>query len=298
MPRASVHGMQIEYVSHGPSEGEVVLLVMGVGGQLTLWPQGLVDLLTGKGFRVIAYDARDVGLSDKMDAAGPPDMPAILEAVNRGEVAPVAYRLEDMAEDAVGLLDALGIQKAHIVGGSMGGMVAQLIASDHPEHVSSLTSIMTTTANPELPDAPPELTRQLTRTPPDPHEDLQGWLDHSVANGRLTQSPAYPADGQQLREQFRSDFERCYYPAGFARHYAAILAAPDRRPKLRRITAPTLVIHGADDPLVPLACGRDTADNIPGAELLIIPGMGHDFPPQLFPVIADAVERVTRRARS
>ncbi|WP_217167684.1 alpha/beta fold hydrolase [Streptomyces sp. AC512_CC834] len=166
MARASVRGMGIEYISHGSSEGEVVLLVMGVGGQLTLWPQGLIDQLTGKGFRVIAYDARDVGLSDKMDEAGLPDIPAITEAAKRGGVAPVAYHLEDMAEDAVGLLDALDIQKAHIVGGSMGGMIAQLIASDHPEHVLSLTSIMSTTANPGLPETSPELTRQMTKVPP------------------------------------------------------------------------------------------------------------------------------------
>ncbi|MFF0515531.1 alpha/beta fold hydrolase [Streptomyces sp. NPDC004250] len=290
--------MGIEYASHGPNEGEVVLLVMGVGGQLTLWPQGLIDLLTGKGLSALTHDARDVGLSDKMDAAGLPDLPAVIAAASRGETAPVPYHLEDMAEDAVGLLDALGIQKAHIVDGSMGGMVAQLIASDHPEHVLTLTSIMSTTANPELPGASLELTLQMTKTPPDPHQDLEGWLAHSVATSRLTQSPAYPADEEQLRTQFKNDFERCYYPAGFARHYAAILAAPDRRPKLGKITAPTLVIHGADDPLVPLACGRDTADSIPNTELLIVPGMGHDFPPQLFNVIADAVEGVARRART
>ncbi|MFE2677931.1 alpha/beta fold hydrolase [Streptomyces hygroscopicus] len=298
MPHARANGITIEYESHGPEGGDTILLIMGMGGQLTQWPLGLIELLAAKGFRVIRYDARDVGLSEKMDAAGLPDMEAVATAVAQGDPAPVAYHLDDMAADAVGLLDALNVRKAHIVGASMGGMVAQLVAADHPDHVLSLTSIMSTTANPDLPAASQELTEQFTRTPPDAHEDPEGFVDHMLSHWRLTRSPAYSVDEGFVRAQFAADAERSYYPDGSARHYAAIVAAPDRRPKLRTITAPTLVLHGEHDPLIPPVCGRDTANTIPGAEFRLIPGMGHDLPPQLSGLLADAIEEVARRARS
>jgi pimeloyl-ACP methyl ester carboxylesterase len=264
------NGLTLEYESYGPDDGEVILLVMGVGGQLTLWPLGLVDLLVQKGFRVIRYDARDVGLSDKLDGVA-------------------AYSLDDLAADAVGLLDALGIRAAHIVGGSMGGTVAQLIAINHPEHVRTLTSIMSSTGNPDLPGPAPELIQQLLAPAPDPHEDLDAFLDHQVANAQLTQSPDYPTDPQELRAQFASDFNRSYYPAGALRHQTATFAATDRRTGLRTVSVPTLVIHGEADPLIPVAAGRDTAETIPGARLLLIPGMGHDLAPQLLSQYADAI---------
>ncbi|MFD4640217.1 alpha/beta fold hydrolase [Lentzea sp. NPDC058436] len=276
MPRADVSGMTFEYEIQGPAGGEVVLLVMGAGGQLTLWPQGLLDLLVDKGFRVVTYDARDVGLSERVDSA---------------------YGLGDMAADAAGLLDAVEVPAAHVVGVSMGGMVAQLLATDHPDRVLSLTSIMSTTANPELPGTPPELVAAFLTAPPDPGEDLEVFLDHSVANARRTQSPAYPADERSLREQFAGDYRRAHHPAGLVRHHEAIVAAADRRPKLKGVAVPALVIHGEEDPLVPPECGRDTAAAIPGAELLLVPGMGHDLPPQLLALFADAIDGIARRAR-
>ncbi|MFI5728675.1 alpha/beta fold hydrolase [Kribbella sp. NPDC051587] len=264
------NGLNLEYESYGPEDGESILLVMGVGGQLTLWPLGFVDLLVQKGFRLIRYDARDVGLSDKLDGVA-------------------AYSLDDLAADAVGLLDALGIRAAHIVGGSMGGMVAQLIAINHPEHVRTLTSIMSSTGNPDLPGPSPELIQQLLAPAPDPHEDLDAFLDHQVANAQLTQSPDYPTDPQELRAQFASDFNRSHYPDGALRHQTATFAATDRRTGLRAVSVPTLVIHGEADPLIPVAAGRDTAESIPGARLLLIPGMGHDLAPQLLSQYADAI---------
>ncbi|WP_405056916.1 alpha/beta fold hydrolase [Kribbella sp. NBC_01505] len=262
------NGLKLEYESHGPEDGEAVLLIMGLGGQLTLWPMGFVDLLVQRGFRVIRYDARDVGLSEKVDGA---------------------YTLDDMAADAAGLLDALGIGAAHIVGGSMGGMVAQLVAINHPEHVRTLTSIMSTTGNPELPNSSPELIERLSTRPPDPAEDLDAFLDHQVANMQLTQSPAYPTDPQVLRAQISRDFNRSYYPAGALQQQIATVGAPDRRTGLRALNVPTLVIHGEADLVIAPAGGRDTAENVPNARLLLIPGMGHDLPPQLFQQFADAI---------
>jgi pimeloyl-ACP methyl ester carboxylesterase len=295
MPQVIANKLEIEYEVDGPADGEPMLLVMGTGGQLTRWPAGLVDRFTAKGFRVIRYDARDVGLSAKLDRDGVPDLAAVVQAVAKGQPAPVPYHLEDMAADAVGLLDAIGVRSAHIVGASMGGMIAQLIAADHADHVRSLTSIMSTTGNPTLPTPAPALMSALTRPAPDPDRDLDAFVDHMLATARLTESPAYPTDEAAFRQQIIGDYRRSHYPAGILRHTAAAFAAPDRRPKLKAITAPTLVIHGEEDPLMPPAGGRDTADTIPGAELLMVPGMGHDLPPELFDLFADAIARHARR---
>ncbi|MET0273281.1 MAG: alpha/beta hydrolase, partial [Phenylobacterium sp.] len=199
---------------------------------------------------------------------------------------------------AVGLLDALGIARAHIVGASLGGMVAQLVAADHPERTLSLTSIMSTTGNRALPPAKPEAIAVLNDRGPDPATDLEGFLAHSFKGAVAIGSPGYPPDPATQREQALASYNRSFYPPGFARQYAAALASADRRPKLAGITAPTVVIHGADDPLVPLTGGQDTAENIPGAELVVIPGMGHDFPPQLYDTVVEAIMTAVERARS
>ncbi|HEX5264557.1 MAG TPA: alpha/beta hydrolase, partial [Phenylobacterium sp.] len=226
------------------------------------------------------------------------DMGKILGALMSGQKPDVPYLLDDMAADAVGLLDALGVGRAHIVGASLGGMVAQLVAADYPDRVLSLTSIMSTTGNRELPPAKPEAMAVLNDRGPDPLTDLEGYLAHSLKGARAIGSPAYPQPDAVSREQSLASFRRSYYPVGFARQYAAAAASPDRRPKLKGVTAPTVVIHGDADPLVPVEGGRDTAANIPGSELRIVAGMGHDFPPELYGEIAEGVLRAVARAKA
>jgi pimeloyl-ACP methyl ester carboxylesterase len=298
MAQVQANGLTIEYDVTGPADGEPVLLIMGLGAQMTRWPQGFLDELASRGLQVIRFDNRDIGLTTKMDAAGMPDMPAIITAVMEGREPPVAYHLSDMAADAAGLLDALGLARAHIVGASLGGMVAQLVAADHSGRVLSLTSIMSTTGNRALPPPTAEAIAVLNNRGPSPLEDLEAYLDHALKGAIVVGSPGYRQDPADQRQRLRSDFERSYSPVGFARQYAAAMACPDRRPKLNTIAVPTVVIHGAADPLVPLAGGQDTAENIPGAELLVIEGMGHDVPPALFVQIADGIARAVNRARA
>ena len=298
MARATANGLELEYDVFGDENGEPLLLIMGLGGQMTRWPVSLIDKLTARGFRVIRFDNRDVGLSQKLDAAGPPDIPAIIRALGEGKKPPAAYTLDDMAADAVGLLDALKIARAHIVGASMGGMIAQLVAADYPDRALSLTSIMSTTGAPDLARATPEAMAVLNDRGPDPLTDFEGFLTHSVKGSRVIGSPAYPADEAELREQAAAYYRRCYYPVGFLRQYAAVMASPDRRPRLKNVTAPTVVVHGDADPLVPLAGGRDTAQHIAGAELDIISGMGHDLPAPLYDRIVAAIVRAAERAKA
>ena len=285
--QAAVNGISITFEDKGPRDAPAILLVMGLGGQLTLWPDEFVDALNARGFRTIRYDNRDVGLSTRFDAAGVPNLKwMFVKSLLRLPVRS-AYTLADMAADGVALLDHLGIARAHIVGVSMGGMISQHIAARYPDRVLSLTSVMSTTGNPRLPRAQKEAMQVLTSRPMsgDP-EDL---IAYSVRAAKVIGSPGYPPDEERLQRRVRSDFERGWYPQGVARQMAAIVADGDRRPMLKSIGAPTLVIHGEGDPLVPLAGGRDTADNIPGARLLTIPGMGHDLPLGLVDTLADAI---------
>lgn len=285
--QAAVNGISITFEDKGPRDAPAILLVMGLGGQLTLWPDEFVDALNARGFRTIRYDNRDVGLSTRFDAAGVPNLKwMFVKSLLRLPVRS-AYTLADMAADGVALLDHLGIARAHIVGVSMGGMISQHIAARYPDRVLSLTSVMSTTGNSRLPRAQKEAMQVLTSRPMsgDP-EDL---IAYSVRAAKVIGSPGYPPDEERLQRRVRSDFERGWYPQGVARQMAAIVADGDRRPMLKSIDAPTLVIHGEGDPLVPLAGGRDTADNIPGARLLTIPGMGHDLPLGLVDTLADAI---------
>lgn len=298
MPHVRANGLELYYESHGPEGGEPILLIMGLGAQMIAWPPELIGALTDKGFRVIAYDNRDVGLSEKLDAAGAPDLPAIVASLRDGHAPRVAYVLDDMADDAAGLLDALGVGKAHIVGASMGGMIAQLVAANHPDKTLSLTSIMSTTGNPELPRAKPEAMAFLNNRGPDPNEDLEGFLENAVASNRVMGSPGWPGDPEVIKANARRTFERCFYPVGFQRQYAAITASPDRRPKLAKVTASTVVIHGEADPLVPVEGGQDTAAAIPGAELVTIPGMGHDLPAGVHDKVVAGVLRAVERSKA
>lgn len=297
MARIKAGEIHLEYDSHGPETAETILLIMGLGAQMTRWSPAFVEKLAAEGFRVIRFDNRDIGLSEKLEAAGPPDMVAVMMALSQGKTPPTAYTLSEMANDAVALLDALGIDRAHIVGASMGGMIAQLVAADHPARTLSLTSIMSTTGAPELPRATSEAMARLNTPAPDPRADLKAYVAHSIASAKVMGSPAYAVSDANLRDQAIANVERSYYPVGFQRQYAAILASPDRRAKLASVTAPSLVIHGQADPLVPVEGGRDTAARIAGAELLEIPGMGHDLPPALYDIVVKAIASVAARAR-
>ena len=293
MPTVKANGIDIFYESLGADHGEPLLLIMGLGSQMTRWPDAFCAGLVRHGFRVIRFDNRDVGLSTHFNDAGMPDLAGLMQ----GRSVTLAYGLDDMARDAVGLLDALGVDRAHIVGASMGGMIAQLVAADHPHKVRSLTSIMSATGNPALPAGTPEAMAVLSTPSPHPSDEA-AYAAHGYKTALAIGSPGYPPEEAYIRDRVLQDAKRAHDPLGFARQYAAIIANGDRRSKLKTITAPTVVLHGADDPLVPVAGGRDTADNIPGAELRIVPGWGHDLPPALFDKIIEGIIAARDRARA
>ncbi len=288
------NGLGIEVDDQGPASGEPLLLIMGLGMQLVAWPQELVQLLIARGFRVLRMDNRDAGLSAGFDRLG---KPAVAAAALRYTLhLPVAtpYTLGDMARDAVGVLDALGIRRAHVCGASLGGMVAQHVAADHAERVKSLTLIMTTSGARRLPQPSMRVRGALLSRPQG--RDTAAIVRHLEGLLAVIGSPAYPPDPQQLRARLQAATERAFRPAGTARQLMAVLADGDRTPLLPRIQAPTRVIHGEADPLVPVAAGRDLAQRIFGAEADFIPGMGHDLPTQLLPRLADGLAQNARRA--
>ena len=288
MPQITANGIQLEYETYGDKANPPLLLVMGLGAQLTLWPMELVEALVARGFYVIRYDNRDIGLSEKFGHAGVPNFRRVALMRLFGLRARIPYRLTDMAADAAALLDALGIAKAHVVGASMGGMIVQLMAIDHPERLLTMTSIMSTTGNRRLPPPQPDAMKALLDRAP-AGSTLEQMMPYGFRVSRAIGSPAYPAAEDKLRERIERDFKRSFYPEGAARQISAIVDDGDRRKRLKAVTTPTLVIHGIDDPLVPVEGGRDTAAAIPGAKLLEIAGMGHDLPVELVDQIADAI---------
>jgi proline iminopeptidase len=280
MPTLTANGIRIAFDTAGDAKSTPVLLVHGLGMQLTSWPDEFVDGLVELGFYVIRFDHRDCGLSTKFDRAGKPNLAwSWLRSRLKLPVKP-AYHLDDMAEDALGVLSALGVARAHLVGVSMGGMVAQILAARHPQRVLSLTSIMSSSGKRGLPGPTPAVRQALLRRPANPN-DVESIIEAAVGLQQTIGSPAYPTPEKQLRRRAARALRRCYCPAGVARQMQAITSAPERSSLLRAISVPTLVIHGAADPLVPLACGEDTAAQIPGARLEVIQGMGHDLPAQL-----------------
>jgi pimeloyl-ACP methyl ester carboxylesterase len=283
------NGLTIAFESFGAVDGETFLLISGLGVQMTRWSVAFCNALVAQGYRVIRFDNRDVGLSTHLDTAPVPDFALLAAALGRGERPDLPYTLGDMAQDAVGLLDALQIERAHVVGRSMGGMIAQIMASEHPDRVLSLTSIMSSTGNPALAGPSPEAMATLTRRGPSPHHDRSGYLEHRVAAARVIASPGYPFDEEAQWLQASAELDRSYNPAGVARQIAAVGAVGDRRARLRAVSAPTLVIHGAQDLLFSLEGGQDTAANISGAELLVIEGMGHDMPAELNDTLIRAI---------
>jgi len=295
MPKIQANEIEIEYDCFGNIDAEAILLISGLGTQMIRWSETFCRILADKGYRVIRFDNRDAGLSTQLHSASIPDLAAIADAVARGETPNVPYTLIDMANDAAGLLDALKIKQAHVVGRSMGGMIAQLLASEHAERVLSLVSMMSSTGNRNLPQASPPVMAAMTSPAPHPMKDEQGYLKHCIAFSQLIAGRAYPFDESVHRDQALAELNRAYNPSGFWRHISAIAATGDLRPRLAKISAPTLVLHGSDDPLVHPEAGRDTAANIKGAELCIIEGMGHDFPPSQFGFIAQAIADNARR---
>jgi len=294
MARVAANGIEIEYDVHGHDDGAPLLLVMGLGQQLTRWPMEIVERLVGEGFRVIRFDNRDIGLSTWLDEAGAPDMPAVFTAVAGGRKPDVPYLLEDMADDAAGLLDALGIARAHVAGVSMGGMIGQTLAARHPARVLSLVSVMSTTGNPAVPPATPEALAILYSRPE--ATDIDSLTEHALKAQIVIQSPAWPVDPALERPKLKAAIERAHHPVGMARQMCAVIGSGDRREALKTITAPTIVLHGDADPLVRLEGGKDTAATIPGAELRIVEGMGHDMPQGVHPAFVAAVVAAAARA--
>ena len=292
-----VKGITIAYESFGKPDRATILLVGGSGMQLTDWPREFCEQLVQRGYRVVIYDNRDIGLSTQFIASGMPDFAAVVQAAADGKPSPLPYTLYDMADDAVGLLDALGIKKAHIVGASMGGIIAQIVATDHPEHTLSLASIMATDGKPGLPIfANPERLAKIP--PPGPDEDKKAYIARMVKTWQVIGSQTYPQDEHVVLERVTRDAERSYCPSCDARQGAASLftTLEDRRLKIRTIKVPTIVIQGDEDPLIPMEAARDVAANIPGADLRIIHGMGHDIPPHLVNTVVDAILSAASRA--
>ena len=294
---ARANGIDICYQTLGDRGSSAILLIMGLGMQLIAWPDAFCESLVGSGFRVIRFDNRDVGHSTHIDWR---QRPRLLPSIARGVLGlPVRspYRLSDMADDAIGLLDALQVARTHLVGVSMGGMIAQCMAARYPDRLLSLTSIMSSSGNWRVACGKPAVLRQLLRRPARP-DVPSSQLDHLMRVFGVIGSPGFPSDQADLREQLARAIRRANYAAGHYQQLLAIIAAGDRRRELAKIRTPTLVIHGADDPLVPVAAGYDTAKHIAGARLAIIRGMGHDLPPAVQKLLLQAVVSHCRDAEA
>ncbi len=292
--KLSANGLSIEVRDEGPPQGPPLLLIMGLGMQLIAWPDELVAELVRRGFRVIRLDNRDVGLSQHLDAAGLPSLPWAMLSYSLRLPVRAPYSLSDMAADALGVLDALGLASAHICGASMGGMIAQRLAAQQPQRVKSLSLIMTSAGARHLPQPDMAIRRALIAKPAG--RDADAVVDHGMALYRLIGSPACPADPQRLRERLMAAYQRDFYPLGTGRQLLAVLADGDRTPLLAAIQAPTRVIHGLADPLVPVAAGRHLAQHIAGAQIDLIEGMGHDLPLPLLARIAQGIADNAARA--
>jgi pimeloyl-ACP methyl ester carboxylesterase len=277
MPTAKNGAVEIAYETFGDDRPETILLVNGLGSQMTRWPEAFCAKLVAKGYRAIRFDNRDTGKSTWLDGQ--------------------SYVLADMANDAIAVLDAAGVGRAHIAGVSMGGMIVQRIALDHPDRVLSMTSIMSAPSLEKL-QSTPQAMAVLNVAPPDPKADYEAFIAHQVANARTIGSPSYPWTDADLRARAEGEYQRGFNPAGVARQRAAIGADGDRSPALQGLKVPTVVLHGADDPLVQPLGGEATAAAIPGAELRMIPGMGHDLPPGLHEIFVDAICAAAARAKA
>jgi pimeloyl-ACP methyl ester carboxylesterase len=288
MPQLPANKIMLEYDETGPKDGPAVVLVMGLAAQMTFWPDQLIRSLADAGFRVIRFDNRDIGLSTKIHGHNAPHPVAQVAARFVGIKGLAPYTLHDMVADTIGLLDTLKIRKAHFVGVSMGGMISQLLAGTHPDRVLSLTSIMSGTLNPLLPGPSLRVVTPLFLSRPKA-TSRDALIDRSVAMWGLIRTDDSEDDRTEMRMKLASGFDRSYYPSGIRRQLTAIIATGDLRPHIRKIKAPTLVIHGSKDPLASVAGGRDSARNIKGAKLEIIEGMAHDLPKKFLPRITSLI---------
>lgn len=295
MHSVETRGISLAYDTFGDEADQAILLIAGLGTQMIRWTAPFCEELAARGYRVIRFDNRDAGLSTHLSQYAPPDFGALAAALMVGIHLVVPYTLHDMAADAIGLLDALVISRAHIVGRSMGGMIAQIMTSDYPERVLSLTSIMSSTGNPTLPQASSDVISMMMRPVPDPVSNQGEFLAHSLAFARRISGKTHSLDDQAYRLLMLEETRRAYDPGALGRQLAAMAVTGDRRPRLATIAVPTLVIHGADDPLIVPACGTDTAVSIPDAHLMIIQGMGHDLPPSLYRTIVGAIDQNAQR---
>jgi pimeloyl-ACP methyl ester carboxylesterase len=275
------NGLRLAYDEFGNPSDPALVLVMGLGTQMIAWPEALCEGLASQGFRVIRFDNRDIGLSQQIEPKRPVNLMKLILRAKLGLSIRVPYSLRDMAADAIGVLDFLEIEKAHWVGASMGGMICQVVAAEHPERCLSLTSIMSSSGNPALPQPSLRIAKQLVMRPKRSNE--KSYLKHSLATWAIIGSPDYPPNKEELSDRILSGLRRSYSPNGYTHQMAAILESGDRRHLLRKIKVPTQVIHGKSDVLVPVEGGIDTAKHIKNAKLELIEGMGHDLPRQLIP---------------
>jgi pimeloyl-ACP methyl ester carboxylesterase len=283
-------GIEIAYETFGAPGGRPLLLVMGLGAQMLVWHPDLCAALAAEHFFVVRFDNRDVGLSTHLHDAPPPN----LDAAINGDVSSASYRLEDMADDAIGLLDALGLDQAHVVGASMGGMIAQTMAIRHPDRIRSLTSIMSTPGL-GIGASTPAAQAAFSALPPTTRAERLEW---AVAVNKVIGSPVYPVDEAWIREVAGQSYDRSFDPTGVTRQVLAIYASGDRTAALAQVMAPALVIHGDADPVFQLPAGRATAAALPNAELLVVPGMGHDLPRATWPTLVAAISRLADRAEA
>ncbi len=295
MARIEANGIELEVQESGDAGAPALLLINGLGQQLVRWPPAFVEGLAGEGFRVLRFDNRDTGLSTRLEAAGPPRVMEAISAVASGAPVDAPYTLADMADDAAELLAALGVARAHVVGFSLGGMIAQMVAARHPARAASLVSVMSTSSRPGLPGGRPDAVASLTSVPDDPN-DRDSVIEHTVDCWRLYGGPAYGFDEEEARTRIAAAYDRAYYPAGGGRQMLAVLATGSRVPFLEKLSLPTLVIHGDADPLIPLAAGVDTAKTVPDARLEIIEGWGHDMPAGVLPRLVALIAGHARAA--
>lgn len=292
MPKAQANGIELEYDTFGSSDHDPLLLVMGIGAQMIKWHEEFCRQLVDAEHYVIRFDNRDAGLSAKFSHLGTPDIASLVASLQAGKRPEAPYTLDDMADDGIGLLDFLGIDKAHVCGASMGGMIVQVMAIRHPDRILTMTSIMSTTGNPQLPPSEPEAMSALLSPPANSREEN---IERSMQISRVLGGGGFEVDEEDRRRRAGIAYDRSFFPEGFSRQMAAVVAHGNRKPALADVEIPALVIHGREDPLVPLTGGLDTHEALPNAELLVIGGMGHELPRGAWPEIVDAIRRTTAR---